>query len=92
LRTRTPFDTIESDGTYTGTDAAALKAFGEKEWRKPEGISFDSSAAIQQIVTGRADISTRAWHRTELAGTLLARTFATAASGGAIKVPLRTRQ
>jgi polar amino acid transport system substrate-binding protein len=59
-----PFDNIESDGTYTGTDAAILKTFAEKECLKLEGISVDSSAAIQYIVTGRADISASAWYRT----------------------------
>jgi polar amino acid transport system substrate-binding protein len=59
-----PFDNIDSNGNYSGTDADILKAFAEKNCLKVEGIAVDSSAAIQYIVSGRADVSASAWYRT----------------------------
>jgi polar amino acid transport system substrate-binding protein len=59
-----PFDVIDSNGGYSGTDADILKVVADRACLKVEGISVDAPAALQYILSGRADVSASAWYRT----------------------------
>ena len=62
--TYAPFSFINKDGTLGGVDGDIVKAIAKRECLKVKPVATDPSAAIQYILTGRADLSTGDWYRT----------------------------
>jgi polar amino acid transport system substrate-binding protein len=60
-----PFDNVDNDGKFVGVDADILKRFAEKECLTIKAASADDAASLQYVVSGRADISSASWYRTE---------------------------
>ncbi|MBC8751677.1 MULTISPECIES: substrate-binding periplasmic protein [Paraburkholderia] len=59
-----PFDNVDKDGKFVGVDADILRKVGEKECLQVNATSADSSASIQYVLSGKADVSSSAWYRT----------------------------
>lgn len=59
-----PFDNVK-DGQFVGIDADILKRFAEKECLTIKPALADDAASLQYVVSGRADISSGSWYRTE---------------------------
>ncbi|MBO0663967.1 transporter substrate-binding domain-containing protein [Jiella sp. MQZ9-1] len=62
--TYAPFSYLGSDGTLQGVDGDIVNAIAKRECLKVYPIATEPSAAIQYILTGRADVSTGDWYRT----------------------------
>jgi len=60
-----PFDNIDGNGQFVGVDADILRKFGEKACLKVSAASASPAASIQYVTSGRADISSSGWYRTE---------------------------
>jgi polar amino acid transport system substrate-binding protein len=60
-----PFDNADKDGNFLGIDADILKRFADKECLKIKAAVADDAASLQYVVSGRADISSASWYRTE---------------------------
>jgi polar amino acid transport system substrate-binding protein len=59
-----PFDNVDKSGEFVGVDADILKKIADKECVKIKATLVDDAAAIQYVVSGRADISSNSWYRT----------------------------
>jgi polar amino acid transport system substrate-binding protein len=60
-----PFDNADKDGKFIGIDAEILKRFADKECLTIKAAVADDAASLQYVVSGRADISSASWYRTE---------------------------
>ncbi|REE18146.1 polar amino acid transport system substrate-binding protein [Paraburkholderia sp. BL27I4N3] len=59
-----PFDNVQ-DEKFVGVDAEILKRFAENECLTVKAAVADDAASLQYVVSGRADISSASWYRTE---------------------------
>jgi polar amino acid transport system substrate-binding protein len=59
-----PFDNV-AEGKFVGVDAEILKRFADKECLTIKAAVADDAASLQYVVSGRADISSASWYRTQ---------------------------
>lgn len=59
-----PYTTTAQDGTLTGVDGEILKRIAAKECLKLAVTMVDPAAAIQYVVSNRADLTAGDWYRT----------------------------
>jgi polar amino acid transport system substrate-binding protein len=65
-----PFDNV-TEGKFVGVDAEILKRFADKECLTIKAAIADDAASLQYVVSGRADISSASWYRTEKRATVM---------------------
>lgn len=59
-----PYSAIDENGQATGVDGEILKAIAKKECLTLKTIPVDSAAAMNYVISGRADLTTGGYYRT----------------------------
>jgi polar amino acid transport system substrate-binding protein len=60
-----PYSYVDSSGEIQGIDGDILKEIAKLECLKVKAIPVDPAAALQYVISGKADLTTGDWYRTE---------------------------
>jgi polar amino acid transport system substrate-binding protein len=60
-----PFSAIDTDGTPIGVDGEIVKEIAKMECLTVKAVPVDSAAAMNYVISGRADLTTGSYYRTE---------------------------
>lgn len=63
--TYAPYSFVDTNGEIQGIDGDILKAIAKLECVKVKAIPVDPAAALQYVISGKADTTTGDWYRTE---------------------------
>jgi polar amino acid transport system substrate-binding protein len=63
--TYAPYSFVDDKGEIQGIDGDILKEIAKLECVKVKAVPVDSAAALQYVISGRADTTTGDWYRTE---------------------------
>jgi polar amino acid transport system substrate-binding protein len=60
-----PYSYVDSSGELQGIDGDILKAIAKLECDQVKAIPVDPAAALQYVISGKADLTSGDWYRTE---------------------------
>jgi polar amino acid transport system substrate-binding protein len=60
-----PYSYVDSSGEIQGIDGDILKQIAALECLKVKAVPVDPAAALQYVISGKADLTTGDWYRTE---------------------------